>query len=81
MIIKTVLKNVVNWLDRKFPDKVEITLHEFNQFHEELGMLNREVQQLLQLQPKLDALQKDLDLVKSNLGYLGTRNQIKPLER
>lgn len=81
MFIKNVLKDIVELLERKFPDKIEITMQEYKELREEVSQLNKYIQGAMQLQTRLEALQKDLDLVKSNLGYLGTRNQIKPLER
>jgi len=48
------LKAIVNWLDKRFPEKVIITLSEFNSLYETLGSYN---QYLQALNKKLEALE------------------------
>jgi len=79
--MKRFLRAVLAFLDRKFPDRVEITLQEYNELHQELGMLNVAVQQLPKLDIALKALSDDLQLVKSNLGYTQSKKSFIGLER
>jgi hypothetical protein len=81
MFIKNLLKDIVAFLERKFPDRIEITLQEYKEMREELGALNKAVQGILVIDAAQKRLEKDLELVKSNLGYIGTKNAIRPLER
>ena len=79
--MKRILRAVLAFLDRKFPDRVEITLQEYKELREEMGMLNNAVQQMPKLDVALKALSDDLQLVKSNLGYTQSKKNFIGLER
>lgn len=95
--MKNMLKALVNFLDRKFPDKVTITLLEYNQLFETLSNYNQYLQALNRKVEALEALvkvpaedvnaelRKDMQKVKDEVSklhvVLGFSRGQAPLER
>lgn len=64
------LKRIVVFLERKFPDRVELTFKEFNELHEELGALNRAYQDLAQELLEFKQLKADVQKYKDEVSKL-----------
>ena len=82
--IHKLLAKLVNWLEARFPEKVELTIHMFNDLHAELGALNQSYQLLCADKAKLEAkvkqLEENIKELNANFGITGIRSR-NPLER
>lgn len=79
--MKAILRAILSFLERKFPDRIEITMQEYKELREELGSLNQAVQAIPIVDGRLRALADDVALVKANLGYVASKKNYNPLER
>jgi len=83
--MKKLLKSILAFLERKFPDRVELTFQEFNELHSELGGLNVAYQGLKAEIEALQGISKEVQKVKDEISKLhvimGFSRGQAPLER
>lgn len=85
--IRKALSKLVNWLEARFPERIEITVTQFNDLHGEMGALNQSYQLLcadkLALDNRVKALESQLKEINMSLGIqvMGQRARGGALER
>lgn len=82
--MKRLLRSVLNFLERKFPDRIEVTVREYQDLHTELGQLNASYQlmsaEALKTSQRIKQLEDNLRELNANFGITGIRPR-SPLER
>lgn len=73
MGFKRTLKAVVNWMDRKYPDKVVVTTEEYNKLKSQVGNITEE---------RIKAIEVEINKFNVSLGFGGTVSQkLAPFSR
>jgi len=79
--IKIALKYILKQIETRFPEQFVVTVQDYTELRQEVAALNQYCQSILVLESKIKALTADLELVKANLGYIGSKKAFNPLER
>jgi len=75
------LRSLIGWLNRRFPEKMELTLAEYKQMREELAQYNLVIQGIGQLNERLVNLEAQVKRLNDMNGFVSTKKGILTLER
>lgn len=71
----------IGWLNRRFPEKLELTLIEYKQMREELAQYNLVIQGIGQLNERLVSLEAQVKRLNDSNGFVNTAKGSLRLER
>lgn len=74
-------RSIIGWLNRRFPEKLELTLAEYKQMREELAQYNLVIQGISQLNERLVSLEAQVKRLNDSNGFVNTAKGSLRLER
>lgn len=68
--MKRFLRALVSWLERKFPDKVTVTLEEWNKVNDRLKFMEDEMKKVPEL--RIKTIEQEITKFNVSLGFAGS---------
>jgi hypothetical protein len=75
--MKNLLRSILNWLDRKFPDRVEVTPEKFDTLLKRLDILEKA--QIADT--RIKAIETEITKLNVSLGFVGSVSKLGPFQR
>ena len=75
------IRSLISWLNKRFPETVTVTLQDYNMLRNEVAELNRYTQGIVELNTRLVALEARVKELSISQGFVNTSKGSFKLER